>query len=166
MGKILGYRTHESIERAWKNPWELLAMLVAAAAVVFVGSTLVDVDAITGQATARFVNCGGQAYAFCVVDGDTIRFEGEKIRISDIDTPEVFSPQCASEAALGHRATQRMQELLNQGEVTLVRSGSRDVDRYGRKLRVVQRNGQSLGEILVAEGLARRWDGARRNWCG
>ena len=141
-------------------------MLVAAVAVVFVGSTFVDVDAITGQATAKFVNCNGQAHAFCVVDGDTIRFEGEKIRISDIDTPEVFSPKCATEAALGRRATWRMQELLNQGEVTLVRSGSRDVDRYGRKLRVVQRNGQSLGEILVAEGLARRWDGARRSWCG
>ena len=141
-------------------------MIAAAVAVVFVGSTLIDVEAITGKTTAKFANCAGQVQAFCVVDGDTIRFDGKKIRISDIDTPEVFSPKCAAEAALGRRATLRMQELLNQGEVTLVRSGSRDVDRYGRKLRVVERNGQSLGEILVAEGLARRWDGARRSWCG
>jgi endonuclease YncB( thermonuclease family) len=42
----------------------------------------------------------------------------------------------------------------------------RDADRYGRKLRVVTRNGRSLGDILVAEGLARRWDGRRRSWCG
>lgn len=141
-------------------------MIVAAVAVIFVGSTFIDVEAITGRETAKFANCAGLVQAFCVVDGDTIRFDGEKIRISDIDTPEVFSTKCASEAALGHRATLRMQELLNQGEVTLVRSGSRDVDRYGRKLRVIERNGQSLGEILVAEGLARRWDGARRSWCG
>jgi endonuclease YncB( thermonuclease family) len=37
---------------------------------------------------------------------------------------------------------------------------------YGRKLRILVRNGRSLGDTLVAEGLARRWDGARRSWCG
>jgi hypothetical protein len=31
---------------------------------------------------------------------------------------------------------------------------------------LVRRDGRSLGERLVAEGLARRWDGARRSWCG
>ena len=33
----------------------------------------------------------------------------------------------------------------------------RDEDRYGRKLRVVVRNGRSLGDQLVSEGLARTW---------
>lgn len=33
---------------------------------------------------------------------------------------------------------------------------SRDEDRYGRKLRVLVRNGRSLGDILVSEGLAWR----------
>jgi endonuclease YncB( thermonuclease family) len=37
---------------------------------------------------------------------------------------------------------------------------------YGRKLRVISRNGRSVADALVAEGLARRWDGARRSWCG
>jgi len=166
VGKTLRYRRSGIIQQIWTAPWEPLALIVAAMAVIFVGSTLLDVDEITGQATAKFANCAGRVQAFCVVDGDTIRFEGEKIRIADIDTPEVFSPKCAPEAALGRQATLRMQELLNQGEVTLVRFGSRDVDRYGRKLRVVKRDGRSLGEILVAEGLARRWDGARRSWCG
>jgi hypothetical protein len=27
------------------------------------------------------------------------------------------------------------------------------------------RNGRSLGAMLVDEGLARRWDGARHPWC-
>jgi endonuclease YncB( thermonuclease family) len=44
-------------------------------------------------------------------------------------------------------------------------SGDRDADRYGRKLRVLVRGGQSLGEQLVQEGLARSWDGARHPWC-
>src|SRR5437762_4160411 len=50
--------------------------------------------------------------------------------------------------------------------VWLVNRGGRDEDRYGRKLRTVERNGRSLGEILIAEGLARRWGGARHSWCG
>ena len=45
-------------------------------------------------------------------------------------------------------------------------AADRDTDRYGRKLRVVERDGVSLGETLVAEGLARRWEGRRRPWCG
>jgi endonuclease YncB( thermonuclease family) len=141
-------------------------MIAAAFAAVYVGSLILKIETVTGSADAHFVNCAGQSKSFCVVDGDTIRFEGEKIRIADIDTPEVFSPKCASEAELGREATRRMQALLNDGPVSLVRIGSRDQDRYGRKLRIVQRDGQSLGDILVAEGLARRWDGARRSWCG
>jgi micrococcal nuclease len=109
--------------------------------------------------------CAGDGRLNCVVDGDTIWHGGIKIRIADIDTPEVFSPKCASEAALGRRATERLLELINAGPFEVVRSG-RDADRYGRKLRMIERHGRSLGEILVAEGLARRWDGARRGWCG
>ena len=100
----------------------------------------------------------------CVIDGDTFRLAGETIRIADIDTPEVFSFGCAAEKALGDRATTRLGSLLNAGAFSL-RSIDRDTDQYGRKLRIVVRDGASLGDTLVAEGLARRWDGARRPWC-
>ena len=79
--------------------------------------------------------------------------------------PEVFSPRCASEAKLGRRAAERLLDLMNAGPFQLV-GGDRDQDRYGRKLRMIARAGRSLGDTLVAEGLARRWDGARRSWCG
>jgi endonuclease YncB( thermonuclease family) len=102
----------------------------------------------------------------CVIDGDTIRLGGVKIRLEDIDAPEVFSPKCASELARGNRATERLLALLNQGPFELVRTGRRDRDRYGRKLRTLERSGRSLGAVLVAEGLARPWDGARHPWCG
>jgi endonuclease YncB( thermonuclease family) len=114
---------------------------------------------------AGFRLCAERRQANCVIDGDTIRYGGVKIRIADIDTPEVFSPKCASEAALGERATERLLELLNAGPIELVPI-DRDADRYGPKLRVIERHGRSLGQTLVAEGLARRWDGARRSWCG
>ena len=110
--------------------------------------------------------CGSARQQNCVIDGDTIRHGGVKIRLADIDAPEVFSPRCAGEAALGRRATERLLQLINAGPFTLVRRGTRDEDRYGRKLRVIERGGRSLAATLVAEGLARPWDGARRSWCG
>ena len=100
----------------------------------------------------------------CVVDGDTFWFEGEKYRIADIDTPETHPPRCAEEAVLGKAATKRLQRWLNEGAFTL-ESIDRDTDHYGRKLRVVTRSGTSVGDALVGEGRARRWEGHRRPWC-
>lgn len=100
----------------------------------------------------------------CVVDGDTIWFRGQDIRIADIDAPETHEPRCASELALGNRATARLYELVNSGEVTLTPI-DRDEDSYGRKLRIVQVNGNSVGDTLVGEGLARWYQGGRRSWC-
>jgi len=48
-------------------------------------------------ANARFRPCDGERRFTCVVDGDTIWLEGTKIRIADIDVPEMFSPGCAAE---------------------------------------------------------------------
>jgi endonuclease YncB( thermonuclease family) len=70
-----------------------------------------------------------------------------------------------NERDLGQKAKRRLLELLNGGPITIVPTRGPDADRYGRKLRVIFKNGRSVGDILVAEGLARRWDGARRPWC-
>ena len=114
--------------------------------------------------SAQFAVCGSGPRSTCVVDGDTFWYRGAKIRIADINTPEVSSPGCPAEAALGARATARLTELLNAGAFTLA-PVERDEDRYGRKLRIVTRGGQSLGERLVDEGLAERWRGFRSNFC-
>ena len=114
------------------------------------------------RASFGFCHTGGGTN--CVVDGDTLWLGGEKIRVADIDAPETHEPRCAEEAALGSRATQRLRQLLNGGAVS-VQAIDRDEDRYGRKLRVVLVDGQSVGDTLVGEGLARSYDGGRRPWC-
>lgn len=111
----------------------------------------------------HFTICGRVRFN-CVVDGDTFWYRGEKIRVADIDTPEVSKPGCAAERALGVRATMRFLDLLNEGPFELV-PADRDRDRYGRSLRHVHRNGASLGHQLIKEGLARPWEGRRRPWC-
>jgi micrococcal nuclease len=120
--------------------------------------------AMTILFAATFSLCATAPRITCVVDGDTFWLEGQKIRIADINTPETHQAACAGERILGEAAAQRLVALLNQGPFQL-RAGSRDRDRYGRLLRVVVREGRSLGDRLVSERLAERWSGARGDWC-
>jgi len=119
---------------------------------------------IAGASSPRFELCG-MTRRTCVVDGDTFWLEGEKIRIADIDTPEISEPKCDAEYQLGMKATHRLRDLLNEGAFEVRPIGNRDEDRFGRKLRVIVRHGQSLGDQLVSEGLARTWTGRREPWC-
>jgi micrococcal nuclease len=119
---------------------------------------------MAGSTSPRFELCGITRRT-CVVDGDTFWLEGEKIRIADIDTPEISEPKCDSEYQLGMKATYRLRDLLNEGAFEVRPIGNRDEDRFGRKLRVIVRHGQSLGDQLVSEGLARTWTGRREPWC-
>lgn len=96
----------------------------------------------------------------CVHDGDTIWVEGEKIRIADIDTPELKG-RCPYETRLAIAARDRLLELL-RADYRIHREG---VDRYGRTLAVITVNGRSIGDTLVSEGLARTWSGRREPWC-
>ena len=113
---------------------------------------------------AAFALCAPGPRTTCVVDGDTFWLDGEKIRIADINAPETHRAACAAEAERGAAATLRLVALLNAGPFAL-QSGPRERDRYGRLLRTVTRQGRSLGEALVREGLAERWQGRRGDWC-
>lgn len=76
------------------------------------------------------------------IDGDTIRYGAERIRLQGIDTPEL------SEAG-GESAKQRLEELLRSGSVQIVPHG---VDVYGRTVADVFVNGQNVAEVLRQEG--------------
>ena len=121
----------------------------------------------TAQDTSRvhFALCGTGVRDTCVIDGDTLWLAGEKIRIADINAPEVTDARCGYELDLGRKATSRLIALLNAGAFSLISPEARDADRYGRQLRNVMRGGRSVGMVLVQEGLAEAWTGHRRNWC-
>lgn len=119
---------------------------------------------VPNDVRVTFDICGRAARINCVVDGDTLYIDGQKIRIADIDTPEIAQPACPREEELGLAATARLVELMNGGGIGVRRQG-RDEDRYGRKLRILVSQGRSLGDTLVAEGLAHPWRGRKANWC-
>lgn len=106
--------------------------------------------------------------AVSVVDGDTITVGGETIRIANIDAPETGRAKCDAERRLGKAAARRTADLVAAGVVVLHRGDpatGRKFDRYGRTLATVSVNGRDVGKVLVAEGLARLWDGKRHPWC-
>lgn len=121
-------------------------------------------SASQGTTGAQFTFCHTGGGTNCVVDGDTLWVDGVKVRIADIDAPETHPPHCPREAELGRRATERLQSLVNSGPVELA-PADRDEDRFGRKLRIVRVGGQSVGDQLIREGLARPWTGRRQPWC-
>jgi endonuclease YncB( thermonuclease family) len=92
----------------------------------------------------------------CVVDGDTVWIAGEKIRIAEIDAPEI-NGRCPAERALALRARWRLVELLRERGTRFERVGE---DRYGRTLATFG----SIPEQLIKEGLAQRWP-RRKGWC-
>ncbi|MCM2435784.1 thermonuclease family protein [Agrobacterium rosae] len=118
----------------------------------------------TSSAREAFSTCESGQRVNCVVDGDTFWFRGEKIRIADIDTPELSPPRCKRERELGLVAKERLLEILNSGRLSF-KTTAKQEDRFGRKLRIVYLERRSVGDILVAEGLARKWEGSRRSWC-
>ncbi len=112
-----------------------------------------------------FERCEAGNRVTCVVDGDTFWWRGRKVRIEAIDAPELHNARCEAERALAIAAADRLVELLNQGGWRLVQLGDRNVDQYGRQLRTIELGESDMGEMLVSEGLARRWEGQRQPWC-
>ena len=181
MGDIVRFRRLRwdgPLPRARRRGWRPLGGMAVAFVLSAMGFSLLfsgHLGALAPAAPAAFVAsadtelaafglCVRGAGSNCVIDGDTFRYQGEIVRIADIDTPEVRDFQCAAEKTRGDAATRRLHALLNAGPFALQRI-DRDTDVYGRQLRVVTREGQSLGLVLVAEGLAHMWDGGKRGWC-
>lgn len=102
-----------------------------------------------------------------VYDGDTVALDcaGERItaRLLGFDTPEATSPQCAAEKIRADQATARLRVLADSGVLTF--SGN-TYGKYGRLLVTMKVDGQDVGNTLIDEGLAVRYDGGRRiDWC-
>ena len=84
-----------------------------------------------------------------VIDGDTLDAPSGRIRLFGIDTPEL-GQRCASEA------TERLSELA--GNSVRLQDGPRITDQFGRRLAYVYtKDGFSIDEILIREGLGTAW---------
>lgn len=118
-----------------------------------------------------------------VIDGDTLDVarQSANVRLVGFNAPEVGSPKCSNELALGRQATDRLRALIRSAgshELTRVRCacapGTEGTSRcnFGRQCGVLKLDGQDVGRILISEGLAVSYVCGRtscpprpRNWC-
>lgn len=116
----------------------------------------------------RAIPRGGEivaAHGVRVTDGDTIRIGQERIRIENIDTPELGSgAECLAERRLADLALQNAAALFGAAtEVSIARTGQ---DQYGRTLARVSIDGRDFGRTMISTGYAAEWTGRRTDWCG
>jgi len=76
------------------------------------------------------------------IDGDTIRYGSERIRIRGLNAPELTEPG-------GREALDRLTQLLREGTIRIVPHGK---DVYDRTVADVFVNGQDVAETLRLEG--------------
>lgn len=104
---------------------------------------------------------------FSVTDGDTIQLNGEArgLRLVGLNAPETFEPKCARERELGNRAKARLKELVKGENLTLIRiacscapgTEGTTACNYGRSCGRLLVNGRDVGQTLISEGLAVRF---------
>lgn len=103
-----------------------------------------------------------------VCDGDTVedRATGKVYRLANIDAPETGDfARCFHERHIGERAKWFAITSVKRAKSVSVRRTWRR-DRYKRFVAYVYVDGVDLGELLMAQGLARPWRGWRPPWCG
>lgn len=87
-------------------------------------------------------------------DGDSLRLQGDRIRLLGIDAPELDQLCTAADGgqwSCGETARQRLASLVAGAAISCQPEGR---DRYGRTLATCEAGGRDLGAVLVAEGLA------------
>lgn len=101
----------------------------------------------------------------CIVDGDTIWLHGTNLRLRNFDTPEPQTDICGGfkEIDLARAATDRLQALLNGNEWPIETFGRDGTGQ--RRLATIRIAGEDVGDILIREGLARRWPDGAEFWC-
>jgi endonuclease YncB( thermonuclease family) len=115
-----------------------------------------------------------------VIDGDTVHWQGRTVRLVGFVAPETGDrAPCQSKRAKADNATARLRELISSGTVKLelVRcscppgtEGTKACN-FSRSCGILTVNGRDAGQILISEGLVRRYRCGqlscppRGSWC-
>lgn len=106
-----------------------------------------------GGASIDFNPTKYKTKAIRVIDGDTIKIEGDKVvRYIGIDTPETVHPSKPVQC-YGKEASDKNKELVEGKEVKLEKDVS-ETDKYDRLLRYIWVGDMMVNEYLVREGYA------------
>jgi endonuclease YncB( thermonuclease family) len=140
-----------------------IAAVLAAVVIGISAATFSKYDPAAAAAAARWGQCYNGDRTQCVLDGDSIYFEGSKVQIAGIAAPRIQGGACDAERSRGIDAATRLAALLNSGTVSV---GAPFQDAYGRAVSKVQVGGQDVGQAMIAAEVARQYEGDKYDWCG
>ena len=100
-----------------------------------------------------FINTEIKSQDIQITDGDTIKIDGEKIRFSGIDTPELkqFCFKDNIKNSCGLKAKNILEDKIGKFKVTCIRQNK---DQYNRTLAECFVNNESLSSFVVRSGYA------------
>lgn len=151
-------RLHRALQHARALAPVLSLMAVAAGAYLL----------MEGRPVTSTYAVSATSEALHVVDGDTVRFNGKRLRLLVIDAPEISSPRCPAEYQAGIAAKNELSDFMFGQMVTVHCSGRRDV--FGRPLVKMSVDGKDAGKHLLSRDLAVRYAWgkgvSRIYWCG
>ncbi len=100
------------------------------------------------------------------IDGDSYVCFGERIRLENVDAPELHA-RCPREFDAARAAKLFAQTALDDAlRIEVIVHERRPRDRYGLTLALVRVDGDDLGQLLIGAGLARPYHGERpASWC-
>ena len=163
----------------WLSRYRLnkYSVIIGAFAVLFVTSIL-NVSDVTPP---RSIDATPPIGPITVVDGDTVRANGQTYRLVGFDTPESGSlARCERERTLANAATNRLRLLVASRQTAFkpvpcsCRPGTEGTQQcnYGRLCARLWADGRDVGGILISEGLARSYVCGQtgcpkgQSWCG
>ena len=99
------------------------------------------------------INTETKSQVIQITDGDTIKIDGEKIRFSGIDTPELkqFCVKESIKNSCGLKAKNILEDKIGKFKVTCIKENK---DQYNRTLAECFVNNKSLSSYLVRSGYA------------
>jgi len=163
LGKVYRRRHQRAIRLGFAAQATAFTAVTVAVFAAGMAVTKPELFQLPARAQAEEVSESRRCSWLSVHDGDTIRCGRERVRLADIDAPELpDSPKCKDgrrsyawcDFDAGYRSRDALRAFLASGPVALDRQGQ---DKYGRTLAIVSVNGRSAGDYLVGQGLAKPW---------
>ncbi len=133
----------------------LLAATVGVVVAAAVGLTAMSTD-LFGRAAPPLTHLAADAQNIAVIDGDTLRLDGQVVRLRGVEAPD-RGDRCRGELDCGGAATTALAGLVRGRRVECALA---DHDAAGRPYADCSANGTDLSRAIVASGWARAQPGA------
>lgn len=140
----------------------LFTGLIATAIIALSIFTVFRADPAAEARTRQFTQCYNAIGPNCVLDGDTIYVQRQRVEVAGMDAPRIEDARCDDERSRGIAAAVALANLLNSGRVAV---GPPFADELGRTVRKVTVKGGNVAYRMIDQGLAHE-AGSVIGWCG